>query len=257
MKNIFMLSALLVTSFFLVNCAKKSDSGNVGATATTASVCPTGYWYTNGTCTNGTNTINSSTTYSNGFYADNYSGTATLRITNTTKMKELYKLGMGVCDRAATNYGQANCDVYINGYTDVIIQFPPDGSTGTALVTIIAQPRYNPYVNYSFQLPSGGGLLGIALGYLTGYTLPDPKAYQGAYRDPLQIQMVVSPTNNNQGFEARGYGDYWTGLNQTVVSIQVPNGNTNSSTLNYNLLIGGVQAATGTMSRCKYYNCNL
>ena len=99
--------------------------------------------------------------------------------------------------------------------------------------------------------------MGAALGYFTGINIPDPSYYTGAYRDPLQVQMTVSPTNNSLGFEARGYGDYWTGFNKTLVTIQVLNGSSTSSNLTYNLLIGGQVAANGVMSKCQYQNCGL
>ena len=125
------------------------------------------------------------------------------------------------------------------------------------LATFIAQPKYNPYFNYQAQLPSGWGLLGAALGYTTGIWLPDPKYYTGAQKNPLQLQMVVSAINNSAGFEARGYGDYWTGLNTTVLAIQVPTGKVQDAGFNFNLLVQGTTAAQGTMRACQYPNCGL
>lgn len=259
MKKLLMASALL-TSMFIIGCDTGSNStGNVGATATAYGACPAGYWYSNGMCSNGTNTVNSTFSFNNGFFADNYSGQSSFQITNITKMKEFFKLGMGVCDRGDKNYqniGSANCDYYISGYVDLVLQFPQQ-MNGNALITVIAKPRVNPYVNYYGQLPSGWGLVGIALGYVTGYTFPDPSYYQGAYRDPLQIQAGVSLINNSAGFVAQGYGDAWTGMNQTLVTIEVASGSMNSTSLNYVLKIGGVAAATGTMARCQYQNCGL
>ena len=261
MKNLMLFTALFASLFSIVNCSPtNSSNGNVGVTATTNSVCPAGSWYSNGQCYGGAGGIVPGMNMNIGFYADNYSGTSSFTITNVELMKQFYKLAMGVCDRGDKDYqniGSANCDYYISGYTDLVIQFPTGSSASTALVTVIAKPKQNPYVNYSGQLPSGWGLLGAALGYFTGVYIPDPSYYTGAYRDPLQIQMAVSPTNNNQGFEARGYGDYWTGYNKTLVTIQVLNGGTNSSNLTYNLLIGGQVAANGVMSRCQYANCGL
>ena len=259
MKKLLIASSLLA-SMFLIGCDSGSNStGNVGATATAYGACPAGYWYSNGMCSNGTSTINSTFSFNNGFFADNYSKQATFTIVNVAKMKELFKLGMGVCDRGDKDYqnvGSANCDYYISGYVDLILQFPSQ-MNGNALITIIAKPKVNPYINYSGQLPSGWGLLGIALGYATGYSLPDPSYYQGAYRNPLQIQAAVSLINNSAGFVAQGYGDAWTGLNQTLVTIEVASGSANSTSLNYTLKIGGTAAATGTMSRCQYQNCGL
>lgn len=262
MKNV-LLTTTLLASFLFTGCDPGNrTNGVVGATATTNSACPAGYWYSNGQCYNGSNTTNSAYTFSSGYYADNHSGTSRLNMVNTEKMKELFKLGMGICDRLEKNYqnlGQANCSYYLSGKVDLILQFPPQ-MNGNALVTIIAAPRVNPYVNYTGQLPSAWNLVGIALGYATGYSLPylpEQNYYQGATRNPLQIQAAVSQINNSAGFVAQGYGDPWTGLNQTLITIEVANGSANSTNLNYALKIGGVTAATGTMTRCQYQNCGL
>lgn len=265
MKNLLLASTLLVSALMFAGCGPQNQSdGNVNPIALVSgnSACPNGYWYTNGTCTNGSNTINSNFAFNNGYYADNYSGTTSFRITNQTQMKEFFKLAMGVCDRGDKNYqnvGSANCSYYLSGYVDVILQFPAQ-LNGNALATFIARPRQNPYVNYTGQLPSGWGLIGAALGYLTGgqMYIPDPSYYTGAYRNPLQLQMVVSPTNNNQGFEARAYGDAWTGYNQTMITIQVLNGNPQAGgNLNFNLMVGNTTAAQGTMRTCQTANCGL
>ncbi len=260
MKKLLCATTLL-TALFIIGCAKANQSnGTVGATATTNSACPQGYWYSNGQCYNGSTSTGANYNFNTGFYADNHTGTSVFVIDNAPKMKEFFKLGMGVCDRTQNSYGQASCEYYVTGQIDIIVQFPTNNSSAAnnALVTVIARPRVNPYFNYQAQFPSTGwGLLGAAIGWATGWQLPDPTYYNGAYRNPLQMQMAVSPTNNNQGFEARGYGDYWTGLNQTLVTVQVTNGNTNSQSLNFNLLIGGQIAGHGTMNRCQSFNCGL
>ena len=259
MKNLLLLSTLFVSLAFIVNCApNRSSNGNVGAIATTNGACPAGYWYSNGQCYNGTGSYPSSFNYNTGFWADNYSGYASLQITNPDLMKELYKYGMGVCDRASNNYGLANCDYYVTGQTDIIIQFPSNMSASTtvpnsALVTIFARPRQNPYYNYQASFGSWWQVVG---GFF-GIYLPDTNYYSGAYRNPLQIPMAVSVTNNNQGFQASGYGDAWTGYSRTLVTIEVMNGNLNSNYLDYNLKIGGQTAATGRMSRCQTQNCGI
>ena len=256
MKNLLLASTLLA-GLLLVGCGPKSETnGNVNATAAGGNVCPAGYWYSNGQCYNGNNSQGAGNQLNNGFYSDNYSNTTSFRITNSAIMKNLFKKGMGVCDLAHSNLGQANCDAYIRGYVDVIIQLP-SSTSGSAVATIIARPYQDPYFNFYGQLPSARGLLGLALGWVTGIYIPEPSYYQGAYRNPLQIQMAVSPINNSQGFQANGFGDAWTGLNQTTVSIQVMNGSVNSTNLNYKLLIGHQEAAEGTMRRCQTMNCGL
>jgi hypothetical protein len=253
-KFILGLTAATIT---LTGCGKSNNSNTDNTTVTQA--CAAGYYYTNNTCYpiggDGTPTT-PGFTYGNGFYADNYSGSSALRVVNGAQMKEFFKQAMGVCDRAAYNYGQASCDAYVDGQMDIIIQFP-NAQNSSLLATMIAQPKYNPYYNYQATLPSGWGLLGIALGATTGIYLPDPKQYNGAYRNPLQLEMAVSAINNSQGFEARGYGDYWTGYNRTLLAIQVPQGKVQDNTFNFNFQIQGQTAAQGTFTRCRTQNCNL
>lgn len=258
MKNLMWVSGILLASVVFFGCADKGNDQQPVIQPAVA-VCAAGQYYSNGGCYSQTGYVgNSAFTLNRGFYADNHSGTSRITVVNAQKMKDLFKYGMGVCDRAANNYGQSNCDSYLAGSLDIIIQFPPTGAvSNTMLATFIAQPQVNPYFNYQAQLPSGWGLLGAALGYTTGVYLPDPKYYTGAQRNPLQVQMVVSQINNSAGFEARGYGDYWTGLNTTVLAIQVPQGKADDQYFNFNFQVSGVTAAQGVMSRCQTLNCGL
>lgn len=260
MKNLLLLSTLFASLFFVINCSpNRSSNGNVGAIATTNGACPAGYWYTNGQCYNGNGSTPSSYGYSNGFYADNYSGYSSLQITNPTLMKQFFKLGMGVCDLASNNYGLANCDYYVTGQTDIIIQFPNNIAAGSsvpseALVTVFARPRQNQYYNYQASFGSWWQVAGSFFGIY----IPDTNYYSGAYRNPLQVPMGVSAANNNQGFQASGYGDSWTGYSRTLVTVEVLNGNiSTSNTLSFKLKIGGQEAAIGSMTRCQTANCGI
>lgn len=252
MKNLLFTLGLLALVGTFSSCQKGNDSS-------TNTACPVGTSYYNGACYtgNGAYVQGSNYNYQNGFYADSYSGTSSLRIVNGAKMTEFFQYGMGVCNRAGGgNYGQASCDAYVGGSMDMIIQFPPNGGN-TLLATFVAQPRYNPYFNYSAQLPSGYGALGIALGYVTGIFLPDPKQYNGVYRNPLQLELAVSAINNSTGFSANGYGDYWSGLNRTKVTIEVPQGKIQDNQLGFIFKIGDVPAAQGSFSRCQRLNCGM
>ena len=257
----FTALALSACMLLLIGCGKDNQSNNntTPVNPGTPQACAAGYYYYNNMCYpvgGAGGTQPPGFTYGNGFYADNYSGTSMLRVTNGAAMKDFFKYAMGVCDRAYINGGTSSCDSYIGGQMDIILQFPP-GKNNSLLATIIAQPRYNPYYNYQYQLPSGWGMLGIALGMTTGVYLPDPKYYYGAYRNPLQLEMVVSAINNSQGFEARGYGDYWTGYNRTLLAIQVQQGKIEDNSLNFNFMIQGNAAAQGTFTRCRTQNCGL
>ena len=259
MKNFLLFSTLFASLLFIVNCSKNSTStaGGTG-TATTTSVCGPGYSFVNGQCVNPYGQSAGAQDFALGFWADNHTGLTSINITNINLMKQLFKLGMGVCDLASNNYGLANCDAYISGQTDVVMQLPSNfvvaaGNTTNALITIFAYPKNNPYFNYQASFGSWWQVLGG----IVGVYIPDTNYYSGAYRNPLQILTNVSMTNNNQGFSASGYGDAWTGYNQTLVTVEVLNGNQNSTTFNYSLKIGGVEAARGTMKRCNYTNCGI
>ncbi len=258
MKNLVWISGLLLLTVIFSGCGDSKTTQNVPVPAPTVVACQPGQYYSNGSCYGNGVVGPSQINFNKGFYADNYSGTTRITTVNAAKMKDLFKFGMGLCNRAEGNIGLSSCDAYLAGTIDIVIQFPQGGAANTMMVTFIAQPKYNPYVNYYGQYPtSTEGWLGAALGVTTGIWLPSPRSYSGAYRNPLQLQFVVSAINNSAGFEARGYGDYWTGLNTTVVAIQVPNGKVEDNGFNFNLLVGGTVAAQGTMSRCQLFNCGL
>lgn len=255
LNSLILLASATAVALLLIGCGKGNDNGNTSV----SQACSTGYYFYNNTCvpiSGGGLPQTPGFLYTNGFYADNYSGTTSLKVTNVAKMEEFFQQGMGVCNRAGKNYGTAACSAYSSGYTDIIIQFP-NVSTNTLLATFIAQPRNNGYYSYGAQLPSGSGLLGLALGWTTGIYLPDPKAYYGALKNPLQLEMQVSAINNSTGFQAQGYGDFWTGYNRTLIAIQVPKGKVEDQSFNFNFMVQNQTAVQGTMTRCRFTNCNL
>lgn len=258
MKNVVWIFGILVIGMiYLAGCgSNKNDNNQVPISA----ACPVGTYYSGGICHNGIGGgVPAGFTYTYGFWADNYSGYTRLNFTNSAKMKEFFKLGMGVCDRGASSYqnlGQNNCDYFLSGSMDIIIQFS-QANSANMLATFIAKPRINQGFNYAGSLPSGWGLLGAALGWATGVYLPDPSYYQGSYKPVLQLQMAVSNINNSAGFTGIGYGDYLSAMNRTKIEIQVPNGKLESQSFNFNFNVGGVTAAQGVMSRCQTLNCSL
>lgn len=254
MKNLKWLFGLVLMSALFLGCDQKGND------VVQNPICSAGQYYSNGGCYNQYGYVGQSAlALPNVFSADNFSGYSRITITNGAKMKEFFKFGMGVCDRAAGNIGQANCDYYLSGRMAIKIELPNGymPANNNLLATIYAEPRQNRNFNYYGQYPSGSGLLNAALGYLTGVYLPDPKYYTGAIRSPLQLQMTLSSINNSAGFTARGHGDYNTGYNTTLLEIQVPNGKIENSSFNFNFLIQGVTAAQGVMSRCPNAICGL
>jgi hypothetical protein len=259
MKNLLGFVGLILVSTYFIGCGDKGNNNNNNNTGVVQGACAAGYYYSANNCfpINGGSPSAAAFPLNNGFYSDNWTGTTALQITNSQTMKDFFKFGMGVCDRAAYNGGSSSCDSYTSGSLDIVIQFPTNG-VNTAIATIIAQPRINNNFNYNYQLPSGWGLLGAALGYATGVWIPDPKYYQGVERNPLRIEnMAVSIINNSAGFEARGYGPAGSAMAGTLLSIQVPQGKMEDFGFNYNFLVNGVAAARGTMRHCQTPNCGL
>lgn len=253
MNNLMWIAGIMLSSALFVGCGSNKDDNNNNTTA----ACPVGTYYSNGLCYAAGGPVGAANyNYTGGFYADNYSGTSRITIINSAKMKDFFKLGMGVCDRAANNYGQSSCDSYASGSLDIILQFPSAG-TNTALATVIARPKQNANFNYQAQIPSGWGMLGIALGYTTGVWIPDPKYYTGVERNPLQLNLEVSVINNSAGFEARGYGPTNSAMQGTLLAIQVPTGKIEDAGFDFNFLVGGTASARGTMKRCQTFNCGL
>lgn len=245
MKKLIWFMGLIISAAIFQGCQGNSSNNN-----NTNPTCPAGSWYSNGACYNPSSPYGTPSQYSyqTAFYADNTSGYSQIQIVNGSKMKELFKFGMGLCDRAANSYGSLSCDSYIGGPLAMSVQFM-NGTSNQALVTIAAQPRQNPYYNYWGQLPSGQGVLNMVLGAFTGIWLPDPTYYTGATRNPLQLQMVISAINNSQGFEARGYGDRSTAAFNTLFALQVTNGKKEDPHFRFNFNINGVTSAQGTMVR--------
>jgi hypothetical protein len=255
MKNIIWAAGIILTTAFVIGCGSNKSDNN----ANTQPACPVGTIYANGICYgSGGLQQNPAFQYNNGFYADNWTGTTSIQITNIGKMKDFFKLGMGVCDRAGgSSGGSSSCSYYTSGSLDIILQFPTNGMN-TAIATVVARPRVNPNFNYQYQIPSGWGLVGAALGLATGVWIPDPKAYYGVEKNPVQLNMEVSVINGNAGFEARSNGGIaGSAMSGTTFGIQVLQGKMEDYSFNFNFLIGGVPAARGTMKRCQNLNCGL
>lgn len=251
MKKLFWFIGLFTAAALMQGCPGNSSGDN----NTTA--CSAGSYYNNGYCynPNNPNGFPAGYSYSVSFYAgqsgNSWGNGNTLQIVNAQKMKEFLKYAMGVCDRAANNYGQSSCDSYLSGDFSVTLQLP--GSVGQqALVNFYTQPRINPYYNYYGQLPSGKGWANMAIGMLTGVWMPDQQYYTGAYKNPLQLSLTVSAINNSQGFELRGYGDNWTAANVRLVSIVVPQGKKEDPYFNFYLKFQGVTIAQGVMQKLLY-----
>lgn len=188
-----------------------------------------------------------------GFYSDNYCGRSGVNIVSGKQQlfKEFLKEAMGVCDRASSNGGIYNCDTYVGGLFDVVLQ-APSALSGQAQATFRAAPRNNfagGWGQWGYQLPSLGELF---------FGIPSSRTYYGAYMPNMAINMVVSNYNNNQGFEVRGNGNLFSAANRSLIQIKVSNGKLDSPLpIDYQLLFKGDVMATGRMNRCQSIDCGL
>lgn len=170
-----------------------------------------------------------------------------MTITNTSVFREFLKKAMSVCDAGQTNYGTSDCSAWINGGFDIVFQVPNLTST-TMRITFRAWPQQSPYYTYSGSFPSAGQLLASMFGFPVF-------SRTGAYRNPLTLDMVVSPINNSQGFEARGYGDAYTTANRSLIQVQVATGKYENTTFNHQISFEGQPFATGQFKRCVTIDC--
>ncbi len=239
-KYIFIFAGFLISAF-MAACGS-SNSGGGGGTAIN---CPAGTTFQNGYCVNGNGiTVN---TGSVGFYSENWHD-RTLTATGAG-LSNFLKTAMGVCDQNHANGGLAACSAWTAGAFDIVMQ-APNSQTNSVQVTFRAKPQVGQYSNYAYSLPSAGQFAGALFGFpvVSG---------SGAVRNPLQLNMTVSVTNNYQGFEARGYGDYYTTANRSLIQIQVANGKLEDPKFDYRIAYNGQVILTGTFIRCNSADCGL
>lgn len=241
MKKYIILFAGFVVSTLLVACADDNPNNNGNAVIN----CPAGTAFQNGYCVNGNGIVTN--TGSVGFYSENWHD-RTLSPSGKG-YREFLKNAMGVCDREHSNGGLADCSAWLAGAFDIVMQAPAT-QTNAVQVTFRAKPRTNANYNYYYSLPSAGQLAGALLGFPT---VGNP----GAVRNPLQLNMTVSVTNNYQGFEARGYGDFYTTANRSLIQIQIAQGKLEDPAFNYRIAYRGEVIITGRFVRCNTADCGL
>lgn len=237
-KPMLLISALVTT----LACGKSSSSNpqNTGAYV----VC------NNGSCS--AQVVNPSASY--GFYGENYLD-QNMTISNRNAYKQFLKDALGVCDRMQNTYGYASCDQWVGGGFDVVIQgSAATSNTLTAIFRVWPQPQ-SPYYSYSFQAPSFGEFIAGMFGF--------PVFSQtGAVRNPLVLNFPIKVSNNYQGFEARGNGDYYTTANRSLIQLISKTGKLTDNQIPMEIAFGnstlqvGTVFATGTMYRCHTAACS-
>ncbi len=187
-----------------------------------------------------------------GFYSENWNERK-LRISDSFVFIQFLKSAMGVCDRMQYAGGLSACEAWSNGYLDVTVQ-SYNTQSNNVRVTFRAWPKAYPGGWWAGQFPNFGDFVAQMFGFPT-------MAVTGAVRNPLVLDMVVSLINNSNGFEARGYGDYWTTASRSLIQVVVPNGKFEQSGFNYQIAFGnqatgkGKVFATGWLTRCSRPDC--
>jgi len=240
-KYTIIFSSFIVSALLLLACG--SEKGGDGGTVIN---CPAGTVFQNGYCVQQTNgaIVN---TGSVGFYSENWHDRTFTPV--GSGLREFLKNAMGVCDRAHINGALADCSAWTAGAFDIVLQ-SPSTQTNTVQVTFRAKPALNPHVNYAYALPSPGQMVGAFFGFPV---VGNPSAV----RNPLQVNMTVSVINNSQGFEARGYGDFYTNANRSPIQIRVAQGKLDDPAFDYYLSFRGQDIATGRFLRCNNADCGL
>lgn len=224
MKTYSLLIAL-VFSGLLSACSNSSNSNNSSAAVSTIT-CPVGTSLQNNVCVTANGTVVSGINTSGivGYYSDTWDGQNLLSITDQTDFNAFLRDAMVICDQD----GMAPCSYWNGGPFDVVMQEPNPGSNTVQVVFRVRPPQgMVPY------LGNGTAVLQLS-------------------------NMPVSLTNNNTGFEARGYGNMNTPANRTLFQVQVATGQLGQTTaFGWRLAYNGSVIASGTFAPCTTAACGL
>jgi hypothetical protein len=254
---------LTLYSVCMVIACGGSNSGGLAATPQAAQVgCPIGSTFINGGCYGQNNLL-----VSNGiaFKTDNFD-LRNMNVANSSIFRNFLKETLAVCDRADITYGTANCDAYLSGYAQIILQTLGTNASAARL-TIEVQPRIYNYNSYGYStyyasLPNAGQAATCGITWLlTGYCMTYPTANQMQVpRNPLALDLTVSVINNSQGFEGRAYGAQGTISQNHLIQFMVPNGKLQDASFDYQLAYRGQSQGTfltGRMARCNDAGCGV
>lgn len=233
-------SAVLTVALMLVACNRNSSDNTAGLPPgynPNANGCAAGTYYQNGYCYNPNGTQLGAYNGIN-FISDNYQYRNFIA---KSSYANFLKKAMGVCDRTENTGGFYSCTSWTSGYSQVVLQ-TQTGTANQLYATFSAYPRMNTTVNWGYQLPS---MTDFFLG-LVGFPTTD---WGSAIRNPLSINAVISVINKSQGFEARGYGDFYTTANTGLIQIIIPVGKLEDREFDYQLGFEGVVFATGRFVR--------
>lgn len=255
MKKTVMIFISLYAAFAFVACQKSKKSGSSNTPAPQVG-CPAGTTFQNGYCVNGNQIVG---TGAAGFNSEYNFGRYSMTMSNQGVYKLFLKEAFSICDRDGYNSGLSGCDAYASGYSRLTLQAISPTST-TIRLTMEAVPQtYNMYGGfygwYNVSLPTAGQAASCGLMYLmTGYCMTYYTTGQMSVpRNPLVLDMAVSPINSSQGFEARSYGAWGTVSQNKLVQFQVSQGKLSDNYFGFRLIYDGTRLgefARGQMNRC-------
>ncbi len=199
-----------------------------------------------------------------GFFAQNqkmnyyYPTTqATTYNLNSSGMRDILRLAMGVCDRDHANGGTAACPAWIQGFNDIVLLSEASQANTVRLIlrsypdTSCQSPTYCS--SYSYSLPSFAQIFGAALLGINSFN-------NAGYYNPMVLNMTIWPVNDSKGFELRGYppaGATFHGGSNLLLRFRVEQGKLDDNGWDFPLYYNETVAASGHMSRCMSNNCGL
>lgn len=242
----FGISAFIVSAILIACGENKSTNTPAVNPYATNNGCPTGTVYTNGFCYNGSganwNGYLNGYSSSTNFITDNFTY-RNFSVEDSDAYRNFIKKAMGTCDRQSNSGGVFDCDSWVGGQFQLIIQVPT-AQSNTMKATFAAYPSTNNYYWYGYSLPSAKEFFYGMFGFPVYYDV-------GVVKNPLPLEMTVSLINNSKGWEARAYGDEWTAANRSLIQIQVLEGKLTDASFEYQLAFEGQIFATGTFQKYK------
>jgi hypothetical protein len=253
MKRILGIFLGLYATVMVVACQNGNNNDDTVVQPPAQVGCPAGTYFNNGYCYTQQQQIVS--TGSVGFNSEFGFGQENLRITSSGIYRLVLREAFAICDRDAYNSGLSSCDSYLNGYARFTIQaVSPDATALRLTMEVGPRSSYN-YGWHNVSMPTGGQLATCGLTYiLTGVCYTYATSGQMTIpRNPLALDMAVSPINASKGFEGRAYGAWGTVAQNKLFQLMVDTGKLADGFIDYRLSYNG-QAngvfAEGRMLRC-------
>lgn len=265
MKKAFLIFLMPLALAANMGCSKKSSSS--GGSSSNNLDCPSGSTFYMGYCVgsngqpvgSGSGVAYQSKTASNTYYPNQaYSTAGSLSIVKWSTYIKLLKEGFGICDQGGNSPG---CSTFTNFMVSLQAT---STDANVARLTLEAYPPYNPYgPSYSATAPSWQQVGTCMLtSFFFGGCFVAPTQYQAQWyhSNVLPLNMALSKTNNNKGYELRSYGPTGTISYNKLIQLIVLDGDLKSSSVDFHLAYNGKEGgvfAQGKLVRCNTPSCGL